>query len=67
MKPEQNPKGTVSSPNSDTSRLHKKIVEWVYSLLGSYDRMEIFQVESEERSAHGDHQTDSDEFDHFFD
>lgn len=29
--------------------------------------MEIFQVESEEGSAHGDHPTDSDEFDHFFD
>lgn len=43
------------------------MVEWVYSLLGSYDRMEIFQVESEEGSAHGDHTTDSDEFDNFFD
>lgn len=29
--------------------------------------MEIFQVETEEGSAHGDHTTDSDEFDHFFD
>lgn len=29
--------------------------------------MEIFQVESKEGSAHGDHPTDSDEFDHFFD
>lgn len=46
------------------SKIH---FEFVYALLGTCNRMKIFQVETEEGSSQEDQPSDSDEFDHFFD
>lgn len=65
MKHEQKPKGRHHDIKTPEAKYEK--VEFVHFLLGLCDRMEIFQVETEKDSSHGDQPSESDEFDHFFD